>query len=381
MTTIDLSLISSTLNNPVTALTIPFIHYHYLIKSQNGIITTLPFIIFNIMTPLMFRSDSANLMNSAAGFFYLAITLRFIDIAQLPQKITQKLTLTDYMEYLLAFELNPKYQPLVSQKVEPDQQKNMKVCARVAKTVQYEDLTANYFQSLFFKTVFKLAIYESMVCYLLYYRRNWIPKPFELFYDFWSLLDCYIYGVSFSIGLDIAIVIFSHSNSLIFKVPYVPVMNHPYLSTSVRQFWGERWNLIIQTSLRRAVFNPVIKMFGYDSNLSTRTFPAWLLILASFSTFVFSAIMHEWFVFILCDLPTTGEQLVFFTLHGIICILEVVGRKAVQKTIGVDIASIIPTWLQIIYATSIVVFTSPWFLNPLVRENVLLKIDYFYDKV
>lgn len=66
-----------------------------------------------------------------------------------------------------------------------------------------------------------------------------------------------------------------------------PPSDEPYLSTSLQDFWGRRWNLMVTNTLRHTVFIPVRSattgMLGKDKASHV----------AVFASFVVSAIMHE----------------------------------------------------------------------------------------
>ena len=44
--------------------------------------------------------------------------------------------------------------------------------------------------------------------------------------------------------------------------PTRPSMNHPYLSDSLEDFWGRRYNLVVSYTLRHTVYNPIVKKKG-----------------------------------------------------------------------------------------------------------------------
>ena len=119
------------------------------------------------------------------------------------------------------------------------------------------------------------------------------------------------------------------------------VVQHPlFLSESVSDFWGRRWNNLIHVSLKQGVYKPVRMATG-----ST--------ILASLAAFVVSGLCHE-FVWILLYLPTTaqlqehgqnegsccatcycdswlGKQLVFFGWNGVLIALEYLVGSCIRR--------------------------------------------------
>ncbi|KAK1677555.1 hypothetical protein QYE76_038403 [Lolium multiflorum] len=88
-----------------------------------------------------------------------------------------------------------------------------------------------------------------------------------------------------------------------------PQFDRPYLASSLRDFWGRRWNLMVSAILRTSVYEPVRARAGVAAG-----------VLASFAV---SGLMHEAMIFYFTlQWPPTGEISAFFLLHGACCIAE-----------------------------------------------------------
>lgn len=87
-----------------------------------------------------------------------------------------------------------------------------------------------------------------------------------------------------------------------------PQFDRPYLASSLRDFWGRRWNLTVSAILRPSVYDPVRARAGKA--------PAVL------ATFLVSGLMHEVMMYYLTLRPPTGEMTAFFLLHGVCCVAE-----------------------------------------------------------
>uniref|UniRef100_A0ACD5YBG9 Uncharacterized protein n=1 Tax=Avena sativa TaxID=4498 RepID=A0ACD5YBG9_AVESA len=131
-------------------------------------------------------------------------------------------------------------------------------------------------------------------------------------YQFNDRLDLYVrlalYGVHMYCFLDLLLpCIAAGSRALHMEIE--PQFDRPYLASSLRDFWGRRWNLMISAILRPSVYDPVRAAAGSIAG-----------VLASF---LVSGLMHEAMVFYisLCWTPT-GEMTAFFVLHGICCVAE-----------------------------------------------------------
>ncbi|KAH7838613.1 hypothetical protein Vadar_028965 [Vaccinium darrowii] len=104
-----------------------------------------------------------------------------------------------------------------------------------------------------------------------------------------------------------------------------PQFNEPYLSTSLQDFWGKRWNIMVTTILRPTVYDPAL-------NISTRVLGRkWASLPASFATFMVSALMHELIFFYLGRQRPTGKITWFFILHGACLVVEIGVKKLLKR--------------------------------------------------
>lgn len=87
-----------------------------------------------------------------------------------------------------------------------------------------------------------------------------------------------------------------------------PLHREPVLSCSIREFWGERWNLVVHRWLRRHFFWP----------LARRRRRSLGVVLA----FVASASLHAWFIFAAVGWPLAGAMGAFFLLQGLLVVVE-----------------------------------------------------------
>ncbi|KAK1683878.1 hypothetical protein QYE76_044726 [Lolium multiflorum] len=85
--------------------------------------------------------------------------------------------------------------------------------------------------------------------------------------------------------------------------------DRPYISASLGDFWGRRWNLSVPNVLRPCVYRPVRAYLG----------SAAAGVLASF---LVSGLMHELMFSYITLRPPTGEVTAFFALHGACAVAE-----------------------------------------------------------
>jgi hypothetical protein len=89
----------------------------------------------------------------------------------------------------------------------------------------------------------------------------------------------------------------------------VPLVHrHPILARSLRDFWGERWNLVVNRWLRQHCFVP----------LARRGHPGAGLAFA----FAVSVLLHTWIIGAALDLDMVVRTAAFFSLQGVLLALE-----------------------------------------------------------
>ncbi|KAF8693400.1 hypothetical protein HU200_038793 [Digitaria exilis] len=141
-------------------------------------------------------------------------------------------------------------------------------------------------------------------------------------YKYASQLHLYIrlalYGVHIYCFLDLLLPCIAAAGAAL-GMEMEPQFDRPYIASSLRDFWGRRWNLMVTAILRPSVYDPVRARTGKPT--------------AAMATFLVSGLMHEAMVYYLTlRMPTGGEMTAFFVLHGACCVAEAfcAGRWAVK---------------------------------------------------
>ncbi|KAJ6429979.1 hypothetical protein OIU84_021400 [Salix udensis] len=90
-----------------------------------------------------------------------------------------------------------------------------------------------------------------------------------------------------------------------------PPSNEPYLSTSLQDFWGRRWNLMVTNLLRHTVYKPVRSSLG-------SLLGQWAPLPAVAASFLVSGLMHE-LLFLPCHTrePFMGSHAVLRAARGV----------------------------------------------------------------
>lgn len=97
--------------------------------------------------------------------------------------------------------------------------------------------------------------------------------------------------------------------------------DEPYLSSSLQDFWGRRWNIMVSRVLRPTVYEPTL------SAASRVVGRKWAPFVAVFSTFVVSAAMHEVMFLYLGQRRPNFRISWFFLFHGMCLVVEIAVKK------------------------------------------------------
>ncbi|KMT02545.1 hypothetical protein BVRB_9g202320 [Beta vulgaris subsp. vulgaris] len=142
-----------------------------------------------------------------------------------------------------------------------------------------------------------------------------------------------------------------------------PQFNEPYLATSLQDFWGRRWNLMVSDILRLSVFNPIRRVF------SPLVGKRWALVVGMIAAFTVSGLMHELIFYYFTRVNPTWEVTWFFVLHGMCTAVEVVVKEAVGGRL--QLHRLISGTLTI----GFVAVTAWWlFLPQIIRNGVDVKV-------
>lgn len=111
--------------------------------------------------------------------------------------------------------------------------------------------------------------------------------------------------------------VFVYSTETFCRYEFIQLFNHPYLATSLQDFWGRRWNRMSSNILRQTVYDPT--RHGLQGTIGIG--PA--KVVATITTLVVSGVMHELaFYHITCGMKPTWEVTWFFVMHGVCMVLE-----------------------------------------------------------
>ena len=150
----------------------------------------------------------------------------------------------------------------------------------------------------------------------------------------------------------------------------VPMMLNPiFESSSVSEFWGRRWNMVIHGLLKRGVYKPIRTKYSRG--------------VASIAAFLASGFFHEWLLAVvfypdfedgscspICYTPGYGRNTLFFIWNATLIALE-------YALSGAAIFQLFRTHLPVTAVSLMVAMTAlpaaHWFTNDYVRS------DFFKD--
>ena len=165
-----------------------------------------------------------------------------------------------------------------------------------------------------------------------------------------AILVLYCFHIYF--GLEIILAIVAALARALLGLELEPQFDDPYLSTSLQDFWGRRWNLMVTGILRPTVYEPVLNTCNRVVGRRWAAFPAVLV------TFLASALMHELMFYYLGRVRPTWEITWFFLLHGVCLMIEI----ALKKTLPGNFR--LPRLISRILTVGFVMVTGFWLFFP-----------------
>ena len=134
----------------------------------------------------------------------------------------------------------------------------------------------------------------------------------------------------------------------------------PYLSSSLQDFWGRRWNLVASNILRAAVHDPVRALWGRGAGVM--------------ASFLVSGLMHEIVFFYMSIRLPNGQVGSFFVVHGICTVAEMFVKK---WWMGRGMRPL-PPLLTAPLTVGFVVWTSWWMFMPQIVRSAEKEADEYF---
>ncbi|GMY36722.1 acyl-CoA--sterol O-acyltransferase 1-like [Fagus crenata] len=135
-----------------------------------------------------------------------------------------------------------------------------------------------------------------------------------------------LYSIHMYIGLEIALALVAALGLALVGVELEPQFDEPYLATSLQDFWGRRWNLMVSSILRPTIYIPIRSI---SNRLIGRK---WAPLPAVIAVFLVSGMMHELIFYYIGRNKPTWELTCFFLIHGFCLAIEIAMKKALNGT-------------------------------------------------
>ncbi|KAM3328084.1 acyl-CoA-sterol O-acyltransferase 1-like [Capsicum galapagoense] len=175
----------------------------------------------------------------------------------------------------------------------------------------------------------------------------------------------FLYCLYIYLSLEIMLTMISTMVRVASQVELEPPFDEPYKTSSLQDFWGRRWNLMVTNTLHPAVYVSVRSMVIDRGPHFSRK---WAPLPAVLVTFIVSGLMHELIFYNIGRLKPSWEVTFFFIIHGVALSLEIVIKKLLNGKI------MIPKIISGPLTLGFIIFTSFWlFFPPFLRGKADVK--------
>ncbi|KAJ3238352.1 hypothetical protein HDU81_007991 [Chytriomyces hyalinus] len=332
--------------------------------------------------PLLVQCDLSWVNTLCACTVMVFVVLRVLEISTFNRSINSKWTLFEYLEFLATSDNQPlrtiQKQKLEKERKEREEKKlpplpeKFKPC--IAKP---EDRTPWFYVQLLTRLALTSVVYLFSRAYIEKYgfvHRFGFISPFEGKVAW----DHVVFSAFIYCNLELGYMTSSLIGAIIMQTPLVFMFHHPYLATSLRDFWSNRWNYAIKETLHRLSFLPTLQILARinpsvsrnDSTIDKKQAPAAHFAIASMASFFMSAMMHEYMVLLLMPSQSIGENTCFFMLQGMLCFIQIHLQRMTGfgKTWGTGVVGTLIGWST----TMILLFImNPLFIGPYARSGLL----------
>ncbi|XP_060185146.1 acyl-CoA--sterol O-acyltransferase 1-like [Lycium barbarum] len=164
------------------------------------------------------------------------------------------------------------------------------------------------------------------------------------------ILFCYCLHIY--LFLEITLTMVSNMVRVASRVELEPPFDEPYKTSSLQDFWGKRWNVMVTNILRPTVYDPVRSM------MTNRISRKWASLLGILATFFVSGIMHELIFYYIARVKPSWEVTCFFIIHGVALSLEIMIKKLLNGKF------LVPKFISGPLALGFIILTSFWLFFP-----------------
>ncbi|KAK9836857.1 hypothetical protein WJX74_009689 [Apatococcus lobatus] len=145
-----------------------------------------------------------------------------------------------------------------------------------------------------------------------------------------------------------------------------PQFNQPYLSTSLSDFWGKRWNIVASSCLRFLIYEPIFECRIVAGTKGTVAVSKQRRLVGMLASFVSSGVVHEIMYWYISHLRPTGKWFVYFSVQGPLCIAEHLVKRWLKRHRIQP-----PAWLLVpVTNAALLLFAHFFFFPPVVDHGI-----------
>ncbi|CAH9119318.1 unnamed protein product [Cuscuta europaea] len=167
----------------------------------------------------------------------------------------------------------------------------------------------------------------------------------------------FFYSLHIYFILELSLVLVGSAVRTVSGIELEPPFDEPHLATSLQDFWGRRWNLMVTNILRPTVYDPVMAVMARFVS------GQWARFTGVVGAFLVSGIMHELVFYSIGRAKPSGQVLCFFLLHGVCLGLENWMKKALVGKFRLPALVSGPLTLSFVMVTSFWLFFPPMLNN------------------
>ncbi|KAI9342361.1 hypothetical protein BDR26DRAFT_933694 [Obelidium mucronatum] len=343
---------------------IPQVHFQFLRSTLPNSAVTAIGVTLLILTPMLFPCDHVFYNYGMRGVSLIFFMMRFLEVATFPRSFTSKWTMREYYEFIGVSD----NEPIRKFTSKNHQDKLSKTDPWMPKVAQARDRTLGYYLRQAARLLVMLVIMTFTTAYLEKYPFGENSKKMQLLnlLDLKSVLVNIMFGAQLFSSMDLMYTTGTLMIVDLLGAPYTPIFDKPYFSTSLRDFWSNRWNQPIKITIHRIFFAPTLALLRkLDPTKDARQTH---LMIATLVSFAGSALLHEYACIMLIPhewIP--GEMSIFFMSHGIACVLW--ERLNLLSSLSISWKRFVG-WIMTLF---FLLLTSPFFNGPFARSEQFLE--------
>ncbi|MCL7039922.1 hypothetical protein MKW94_016515 [Papaver nudicaule] len=177
---------------------------------------------------------------------------------------------------------------------------------------QSKPSSSGHMQGLYYYAL-EVSFVGSILCTYWYFQQCHYNPNFMVINFLYLFHLCFL--------LEPTLVVYSALARLLFNLDVEPPFGNCFLlSSSIHDFWGRRWNLMVSSILKSIVYKPVRRVFK----------KSWGVYVAILATFFVSGLMHELLFFYMSRKQPCWDVTGYYILNGICLAMEIKVKRCLN---------------------------------------------------